>query len=101
MVIDVFVLLAIVLGKRKLEWSQLTKSIPQMIEEMDNLDIESISALTLKKMKIQIENTQVSDFNLLRTTSKASWQVAEWLMGVYDYVTKDEETADRLQEDTL
>ena len=72
MVIDVFVLLAIVLGKRKLEWSQLTKSIPQMIDEMDNLDIESISALTLKKMKIQIENTQVSDIDLIRATSRAT-----------------------------
>ena len=61
-----------------------------MIEEMDNLDIESVSALTLKKMKIQIENTQVSDNQYIRSTSRATSYVAEWLMGVYDYVTKDD-----------
>jgi hypothetical protein len=66
-----------------------------MIEEMDNLDIESVSALTLKKMKNHIENTQVTDVNYLRSTSRATAYVAEWMLGVFDYVTKDEESGQR------
>ena len=72
-----------------------------MVEEMDNLDIESVSALTLKKMKIQIDNTQVSDVDFIRSTSRATAFVAEWLVGVYDYVTKEDESGIRQQEDSL
>ena len=69
-----------------------------MIDEMDNLDIESVSALTLKKMKNQIENTQVSDIQYIRSASRATACVAEWLMGVFDYLTKDNESDQRLYE---
>ena len=72
-----------------------------MVEEMDNLDIESVSALTLKKMKIQIDNTQVSDVDFIRSTSRATAFVAEWLVGVYDYVTKEDESGIRQQEDSI
>ena len=72
-----------------------------MVEEMDNLDIESVSALTLKKMKIQIDNTQVSDVDFIRSTSRATAFVAEWLVGVYDYVTKEDESGIRQQEESI
>jgi hypothetical protein len=54
---------------------------------MNDFNIESISASTLNKMRIQIESTRVSDIEYVMSTSKTAAFVAEWVVGVFNRLT--------------